>query len=95
LIEDEMTAGDVLTLHVLEKGRLALVEVLMPEDHGSATHHAVADLRLPEKTVLVSVLRGDEVIIPRGTTRFEPGDRVIAITGIEEEHELRHVLAGS
>ncbi|HTX53990.1 MAG TPA: NAD-binding protein [Candidatus Baltobacteraceae bacterium] len=94
LIEEEMTAGDILTLHVLEKGRLALVEVLMPDDHGSASHQAIADLTLPEKTVLVSVVRGEMVIVPRGSTRLEPGDRVIAITAVEREKELRRVLAG-
>ena len=95
LIEEEMTAGDILTLHVLEKGRLALVEVLMPEDHGSASHHAIADLTLPEKTVLVSVIRGEMVIVPRGSTHLEPGDRVIAITAIETENELRRILTGN
>jgi trk system potassium uptake protein TrkA len=94
LIEEEMTAGDILTLHVLEKGRLALVEVLMPDDHGSASNRAIADLALPDKTVLVSVLRGDTVIVPRGNTRLEPGDRVIAITAIETERELRRLLTG-
>ena len=95
LIVEEMTAGDILTLHVLEKGRLALVEVLMPHDHGSASHQAVADLTLPEKTVLVSVIRGNAVIVPRGSTRLEPGDRILAITPIEKEKELRRVLAGT
>jgi trk system potassium uptake protein TrkA len=95
LIEEEMTAGDILTLHVLEKGRLALVEVLMPDNHGSASHHVIADLKLPEKTVVVSVIRGETVIVPRGSTRLEPGDRVIAITAIETEKKLRRILTGN
>ena len=94
LIEEEMTAGDILTLHVLEKGRLALVEVLMPDDHSSASNRAISDLALPEKTVLVAVQRGDTVIVPRGNTRLEPGDRVIAITAIEKENDLRRLLTG-
>ncbi len=36
----------------------------------------VRDLALPEGCVAVIVVRGDEVIAPRGSTRLEPGDQV-------------------
>ncbi len=92
LIEEEMSVTDLLTLHVLEKGRLALVEIALPENNG-ATSDALADLQLPRDTVLVAVIRGETVIVPRGTTTFKPGDRVIAVTPIDREEELRRLLA--
>jgi trk system potassium uptake protein len=91
LIEEEMRATDLLTLHVLEKGRLALVEITV-RDHNGATSRPLAELKLPEDTVLVAVIRGEAVIVPRGTTMFEPGDHVVAVTPIDREEELRRVL---
>jgi trk system potassium uptake protein TrkA len=37
----------------------------------------IAELHLPPGTILGSIERGDQVIIPRGDTRVEPGDRVV------------------
>jgi len=91
LIEEEMRATDLLTLHVLEKGRLALVEITV-RDHNAATSRPLAELKLPEDTVLIAVIRGETVIVPRGTTMFEPGDHVVAVTPIDREEELRRVL---
>ena len=95
LIEEEMSVGEMLTLHVLEKGRLALVEIALPENGGRTKNKTLAELALPEKTVLVSVIRGDAVIVPRGSTTFEGGDRVIAVTPIEHEKDLRRLMAGN
>jgi trk system potassium uptake protein TrkA len=91
LIEEEMRATDLLTLHVLEKGRLALVEITVG-DHYIATTRPLSDLKLPEDTVLVAAIRGETVVMPRGTTTFKAGDRVVAVTPIDREEELRRVL---
>ncbi len=92
LIEEEMRVSDLLTLHVLEKGRLALVEIAVPDGDG-ATSKALAELALPGDTVLVAVIRGETVIVPRGTTTFQPGDRIVAVTPIDREEDLRRSLA--
>jgi len=55
----------------------------------------VADLGLPAQTVLVAVTResaGGEVVIPRGDTLIEPGDRVLVVTGVEQESAVRATL---
>jgi Trk K+ transport system NAD-binding subunit len=55
----------------------------------------VADLGLPVQTVLVAVTRekaGGEVVIPSGETVIEPGDRVLVVTAVEQEAEVRAAL---
>jgi trk system potassium uptake protein TrkA len=95
LIENEMTAGEVFTLHILKKGRLELVEINLTENHCVAANKMISELPLPRNTVLVSIIRGDNILIPKGDTVIETGDRVIAVTSIEEADELRRILAGS
>ena len=93
LIEEEMTAGEMFTLHVLEKGRLAFVEITLPGN--GVSKRRISELSLPGNTVLVSLIRGEEVVVPRGDTVLEKGDRVIAVTPIDQEEVLRRLLAGS
>ncbi len=95
LIEKEMTAGEVFTLHILKKGGLELVEINLTEDHCAVANKMISELLLPRNTVLVSLIRGDTILIPKGDTVIETGDRVIAVTSIEEADQLRLILTGS
>ena len=94
LIEEEMSAGEVSTLHILKKGRLALVEMTLPEEHCKVCNKRVSELELPANTVLVAMIQGEKVIVPRGSTVMAAGDRVIAVTPVEQEEELRRLLMG-
>jgi len=94
LIESMTTVQDIVTLHTLHKGRLAVVELDIPPGGSGACSCAVKELGLPEGSVLISLVRGDEVIIPRGGDRILPGDQVIAVTLTEKEEQLRQVLLG-
>lgn len=94
LIEEEATVGDIITLYTMKKGRLALVEVELPTDRCIVCNTQLKDLDLPKDCVLVSVVRDDDVIIPRGDTVLEPGDSVIAVTTLEQEETLKKVLRG-
>lgn len=90
LIREEVTVGDLIHLTTLQRGKVNLVEIDIPPN-ASPPHQTVADMRLPTQSVLVCIFRGDEqeIIIPRGDTRLEPTDRVIALTTPELEEELR------
>ncbi|MDD5748159.1 MAG: TrkA family potassium uptake protein [Actinomycetota bacterium] len=92
LIEEETTVGDIITLHILKKGRLAIVEVDIPEEGCTACSKRIEELALPVGSVLVSVFRGDELIIPQGKDVLKPGDSVIAVTKLENEEKLRKIL---
>ncbi len=94
LIEEEATVGDIITLYTMSKGQLALVEVELPTDRCIVCNKKIAELTLPPDTVFVTVIRGDEVIVPRGDTVLETGDMVIAVTRLENEEALRKVLRG-
>lgn len=92
LIEEEVAVGDILQLISLAKGRLSLVELDLPGGGCPACGRRLADLGLPPETVLAAVLRGTHVFVPHGNTRFEPGDRVIAVMGGGQREALRRAF---
>ena len=94
LIEEEATIGDIIHLQILKKGQISLVEIDLPNDRCSACNKKVRELSLPEGSVLVSIVRGDRVIVPKGDTVIETGDRVLAVTVLGKEAERRRILQG-
>jgi trk system potassium uptake protein len=91
LIREEVTVGQLIHLYTLRGGKVNLVEMDLPVNE-PAPPVAVSDLHLPRESVLVAIFRGEETIIPRGETRFEPGDQIIALTAPEFEDELRAAI---
>lgn len=95
LIEEESTVGDIVTLNVLKKGKVAIVEMDVPGEGSRASKSKIKELGLPQGCVLVSIIRDDEVIIPRGEDMIRPGDSVIAVTSLEKEDKLKRIIMGS
>jgi trk system potassium uptake protein len=94
LIEKQLSAGEVLAHHILKKGRLALVEIVLPDEDCPVCEKKILDLQLPPDTVLVAVARGNQVIVPKGDTALECGDQVFAVTPIDQESELNRLFTG-
>ncbi len=95
LIEEQLTLGDIIRLYTLQKGQLGLVEVEVPQGASATDGRTVAQLGLPDDIVLVSLTRGDRLLIPRGRTTLEAGDRVMAVTLAGREAELARLLRGN
>ncbi len=93
IIEEEVSFSDFVTLMSFKRGKLAIVRVDLPED-SPVINKEVKDIILPEDSVLVSILRGDDVIVPKGNTVLLPGDDVVALTLIGNEPQLLSLLAG-
>jgi len=90
LISREIDVVDLERIALLSRGQVSLVEVEIAAD---VPHRRVADLDLPAQTVLVSVTRETgRLIVPQGETMIMPGDRVLVVTGIEQESDVRTAL---
>jgi trk system potassium uptake protein TrkA len=87
LIEEEMSLGDMMTLLKLRRGRYSLVEEKIPEG-ARAVGIAIKDLSLPPNSVIAAIIRHGRILMPRGVTRFEVGDEVLAIVDPESADEL-------
>jgi len=90
--EVQAEVSEIERLRVLGAGKLSLVEIDIPDD---APVRTVLELDLPPQSVLVTHLRGEVVSVPNATTQLRPGDRVLAVTAIEHEAELREALTAA
>ncbi len=95
LIEEQLTVGDIIQLYTLQKGQLSLLEVEIPPGAPAADGRTIAELDLPDDIVMVSLWRGDKLLIPRGKTALQAGDRVMAVTRLGQEAELSRRLHGN
>ena len=93
IIEEEVSFSDFVNLMSFKRGKLAIVRLDLPED-SPVVGKELKSIQLPPDSVIVSVLRGEEVIVPKGDTVFRNGDDIIAITLIGNEPQLLNLLAG-
>jgi len=93
VIEEEVSFSDFVNLMSFKRGKLAIVRLDLPED-SPVVGKELKSVQLPPDSVIVSVLRGEEVIVPKGDTVFRNGDDIIAITLIGNEPQLLNLLAG-
>lgn len=93
IIEEEVSFSDFINLMSFKRGKLAIVRVDLPTD-SPVINKSLQELQLPPDSVLVSIIRGDEVIIPKGNTVLLAQDDVIALTLVQNEQQLLSYLIG-
>ncbi len=93
IVEEEASFSDVMNLLSIKKGRLSIVRVDIPQN-APVVNKILRDISLPPSAVLISILRGPEIIIPSGLTKILAGDEIIAVTIIDNEKQLIRSLIG-
>jgi trk system potassium uptake protein TrkA len=91
LIAEEMSLGDMMTLLKLRRGQYSIVENRI-YPRAVAAGKLVRDLDLPHDCVLTAIIRGGELIIPRGDTMLLPDDDVLALVHSSQLDHLASVL---
>jgi trk system potassium uptake protein TrkA len=91
LIEHEVPEHELVHLLELPRQNLEIVEIEIL-DGSPAAGKRVEQLRLPESTRLISVMREDGAEIAVGSTRLRVGDQVLAILQPGAEDDLRALL---
>lgn len=95
LIEREMAVGKIRTLLTFHHGDMTILEVDLTAE-SPAAGKKVSDLAadLPPESVLVAVVRGDRIVIPRGFTILKAGDTVMALVHTDAARSLNRTLLG-
>ncbi len=93
LIEEEATIGDIFTLLSLKRGKISIIEAIINES-SPLIKRQIKELKLPSDSIVISIIRENKVIIPKGDTEFQLNDSVLALTTAEKEKELQKALLG-
>lgn len=86
LIEHEVPQYGLVHLLDLPGERLEIIEIEVAGD-APAVGRAVADIAMPEGSLIISILREDGGFVPKGDTVIEDGDEVLVCLdpGLEEQ----------
>lgn len=92
LLEEEISLDGLVTLLKLREGNVSLVE--KPIAEGSrATGRQLGEITLPENAIFVAILREGRVILPKPNVTLQSGDRILALTTVEDEPALNAALS--
>ncbi|MFN4178786.1 MAG: potassium channel family protein [Armatimonadota bacterium] len=92
LIEQEVAVGEFLPLTLLRKGRLEILEMVLPPTSPMA-NKPIGELTLPTDCLLVAVVRGDSAKVVTGDTILQVGDTVIALATPEALEQLHDIVS--
>jgi trk system potassium uptake protein TrkA len=92
LIEHEVPEYGLVHLLDLPEQKLEIIEMQLPENSRAAGIR-VADLQIPEGSLLISVLREDSGFVPGPDTVLEAGDEVLAVLDPRVEEDLTSYFA--
>lgn len=91
IIHEELSMGDLVPLLKLSGGKISLAEVTV-SPHAAVLGRRVDALKLPAECVLATLVRQGALLLPRGDTTIEPGDKIIALVRIEQQAELVRIF---
>jgi trk system potassium uptake protein len=92
LIEHEVPEYGLVHLLDLPEQKLEIIEMLLP-DNSRAAGSRVADLDMPEGSLLISVVREDQGFVPGPDTVLQAGDEVLAVLDPRVEEDLTDYFA--
>lgn len=85
-IVHELQGGRANLLAVLEEGQATIVEVVVPNSYRP---RALAQMNAPPQSIVGAILRGSEVIVPRGADQIRPQDRLLVFATAESVGRVR------
>ncbi|WP_020658004.1 potassium channel family protein [Amycolatopsis benzoatilytica] len=91
MVEEAVSVGDLVRLMTFRQGQANLVELTLPEETPLAGK-PVSELALPRDAALVTILRGDRVIVPQPEDPLEAGDELLFVATSDVEPEIRSAL---
>ena len=91
LVAEEMSLGDMMTLLKLRKGEFSLIEEKVHPLSLSANKN-LREIDLPDESVVVAIIRKNQLLIPHGDTVLLPADEVLALVHASQLKRLAALL---
>jgi len=91
LIEEKIESEMLMPLTLLGKGNMEIIQVELSKK-SKGVGKKVKELNLPDETILIAALRGEQVVVLKGDVELAADDQIIALTTKENERKLRKML---
>jgi trk system potassium uptake protein TrkA len=85
-IVHQIQGGRAHLLAVLEEGQATIVEIEVPPGFRP---RALMEMRPPPKSIVGAILRGNDVLIPRGPDQIRPQDRLVVFAAADSVAAVR------
>lgn len=93
LIEQRTGFDDIINLVPVGEGKLNITEVSLKKT-SPVVGKTLMEIALPENSLIASIMRNEEPIVPRGPTELAAGDRLVLITLPENHGRVLKKLTG-
>ena len=94
LIGQEALEDNIRNYLPIEDGKVVLFEIVLDEA-SPARNKKLWEIGLPPQSVVSCILRGDETVVPQGSTALEEGDRVVVVSSAKAVDEVLALLSGA
>jgi trk system potassium uptake protein TrkA len=91
LVAEEMSLGDMMTLLKLRKGEFSLIEEKVHPLSPSA-NKSVREINLPNDSVIVAIIRKNQLLIPHGDSVLLPADEILALVHASQLKQIALLL---
>lgn len=93
ILDQETGFEDIMALMPLAQGRINVTEVRLASN-SPAIGKTLLDLELSENSLVACIIRGAEVIVPRGFTELRVDDHLLLISQPEHQKYDLEILCG-
>lgn len=88
MIEQEVVNAGAQLLATLNRGKAAILSFTLPEN-SALDGYAIKDIKMPASSLIVSVVRGEQLYIPRGDTVIYSKDEIVIFCGDDSQKSVK------
>lgn len=86
MIEKAATFEDIVKTMTIDE-KIVLTEIEVEEDF-SVVGQQIMDIKFPEDVIISCILRDDDMIVPRGQTKIEAGDKLMFMSAPNDQKKI-------
>ncbi len=94
MIEQSVQMDEIISVFPTEEGKILLTEFKL-SDTSPVLNIPIKNLSRPDQSLLVSILRDENVIVPNGDTILQAGDKIIVLSIPENHANVVRMITGT
>jgi trk system potassium uptake protein len=91
-VVEEMNMSDMFTILKLHRGNYSIVQMQV-QQNAKAVNQSLKDLSIPKGTLLMAIVRGESIIIPKGDTNILSEDGILVFTDEASKEKLEEIFS--